>query len=75
MSDFKQHWDKKHQPSFINQNRDEAAKEFKLALEKAKKNPSNGQRFEATKTIGYMERDGIPHKMVNGNWIPLTRIN
>jgi len=27
------------------------------------------------KSSGYMNIDGIPHKMVKGSWVPLKRIN
>lgn len=71
----KHHWDKKHKAQFINTPKDVARAEFEKALEKANKNPSNKEKYTPNKSVSYMERNGVPHKFKDGQWVPLTRIN
>jgi len=76
MSNTKHPWDKKHKPTFnptAPKTYDEAKSQFEKALARAAKNPAN--RVLKPTTAGYMMKDGIPHKISNGKWIPLSKIN
>ena len=58
----------KHQPTY-----EETKAEFEIALAKAKK--ISGNKDTVIKVPSYVMRGGIPHKLVEGRWVPLTRIN
>jgi hypothetical protein len=61
----------KHNPNtqrFITSKED-----MKEVLERAQKKAFNKPTH--TKAQNYMMRDGIPHKLKEGRWVPLTKIN
>lgn len=68
-------WDKKHKPTFVNVSKEEAKIAFEKVLEKANKMAGNKEKYTPNVQTSYMTRDGIPHKLKDGQWIPLTKIN
>lgn len=64
----------------INQDQNKTKAQFKAdfdeVLAKALANKSiNTEKYPTPTGAKYVSRNGIPNKMVNGEWVPLTRIN
>ena len=61
----------KHNPNTqrFRTSREEMEEVFQRAQKKAYNKPQH------TKAQNYMMRDGIPHKLKDGHWIPLTKMN
>jgi len=49
--------------------------DFKTALDKALLNPANKVKYKTETGTRYVTIDGVPNKIVDGVYIPLTRIS
>ena len=48
--------------------------DFEKAVERANNNPANQPRYDKVKMKSYTPINGIPHKIVDGKFEPLTKI-
>jgi hypothetical protein len=64
----------------LNQDQNKTKAQFKAdfdaVLAKALANKSiNTESYPTPTGTKYVSRNGIPHKIINGQWVPLTKIN
>lgn len=70
MKEFKHPWDIKHSISKSKTTKEE----FDELVKKATKKMDKPRQTQPKQSTPYQIIGGIPHKVVNGKWVPLTKM-